>query len=527
MNHWDVVVVGCGVAGLHAAATLTDRGLRVLVLEKNGLFAGGRVAAYPKESFQYRGRSWEFSMEHGIHCWWRQYRNFRRFLDVRGLSDRLVKADEMTMLYYEKDRVHRANVGRKTLYNPIPEPLHLAPMLYDPVVRRLIGWRDLPKLPALCERLIEILAFDPNDPELTKHYDGRSLKSFFPGLPLIFRAFMNGLCRSGFFCDPPEVSLWAFLLALQLYVFLRKEDQEFYFARGNIVEEIFDPVIAAMEARGSRLCLGARLTGLKRRTGGDFELAFEADTDAARELLGGATGTLCPGQVVLAVDVEAARALSHGSPEIAQAIGDISAFEGRAATNVRLWWAKSPTLEYGESGMCNGVATADNFLWLHRFQPEFRAFHEQTGGSLSESHIYAPASMHRKSNEELVARVKRDMERAFPEVAGSLVHAAVIKNEATHINFPVGCAGSFPTVQTPVEGLFLAGDWIDGGSPVLYMERAAHTGICAANGVLKRRGLPCEPELKPEPPPAHVIAVQKSLRAVVRAGIRRGFIARG
>ena len=219
----------------------------------------------------------------------------------------------------------------------------------------------------------------------------------------------------------------------------------------------------------------------------------------------------------MAVDVEAARALGRVSPAIAEAIGDISAFRGRAATNIRLWWARSPTLEFGESGMCNGVATADNFLWLHRFQQEFAAFHEATGGSVSESHIYAPASLHSKPDDELIARVRRDMERAFPEIAGSLVHAAVIKNDATHINFPVGCAGSFPTVRTPVDGLFLAGDWIDGGTPVLYMERAAHTGICAANGVLRALGLPPEPELAPEPPPAHVVGIQRSLRALARA----------
>ena len=255
MSEWDVVVVGCGVAGLHAAATLTDRGLRVLVLEKNGFSPGGRVAAYPTETVHHGGRDWRFSMEHGIHCWWRQYRNFHRFLAVRGLSDRLVMADEMTMLHFQKTQVHRANVGRKTLHNRIPEPLHLAPMLVDPVVRRLIGMKDLPRLPALCARLVEIIAFDPTDPEHVLHYDSRSLKSFFPGLPLIFRQFMVGLCRSGFFCDPPEVSLWAFLVALQLYVFLRREDQAFWFARGNIVEEIFRPVIPRRRfwaARGGR-----------------------------------------------------------------------------------------------------------------------------------------------------------------------------------------------------------------------------------------------------------------------------------
>ena len=34
-------------------------------------------------------------MEHGVHCWWRQYPNFRRLIDRYGLNPELQKAHDL------------------------------------------------------------------------------------------------------------------------------------------------------------------------------------------------------------------------------------------------------------------------------------------------------------------------------------------------------------------------------------------------------------------------------------------------
>jgi isorenieratene synthase len=59
--------------------------------------------------------------------------------------------------------------------------------------------------------------------------------------------------------------------------------------------------------------------------------------------------------------------------------------------------------------------------------------------------------------------------------------------------FPVGGHATTPGVRTAVSGLTLAGDWVATPFPSALMERAAATGIGAANTILAARGYRTEP----------------------------------
>ena len=59
--------------------------------------------------------------------------------------------------------------------------------------------------------------------------------------------------------------------------------------------------------------------------------------------------------------------------------------------------------------------------------------------------------------------------------------------------FPIGAHGTTPGVRTDVPGLALAGDWVAAPFPCALMERAAVTGIIAANTILAARGYGTEP----------------------------------
>jgi isorenieratene synthase len=513
-----IVVVGGGIAGLCAAARLVEGDLPALVLERNPVSFGGRVCASPATVVRHAGREDVFPLEHGMHGWWRQYRNFLRFYEERGLLDALVPAYDQALVYRDSQELYRVNVGRRTQVTKLPEPLHHLPLFGDPTFRRLLSGKELRKFPRLVARVLEILRFDPYDPRALQRYDGQAVKDFLPGLPIIFQAFLRSLTRSGFFSDPPEVSLWAFLLSLQLYVFLRKEDQTFHFMRGPVATHFCEPVVADIRRGGGAAVRGVTVTGLTRRPEGGWELTW-ARTNGAVPVqddpvgqFAAPTGVLSAGHLVLAADVEGAKRLAALSPELREATGDLQVFHGRGSTNIRLWWSRSPDEELAESGVFAGRFSADNFFWLHRIQDVFRAWHRETGGAVSECHIYAPQAMHALPDEELIGRVREDMEAAFPEVAGTCIHAAIVRNDATHINFPVGCGASFPPVETPWPDLALAGDWVDGGAPVLYMERACETGTQAANVVLAAHGRPTVPVLHPERAPGHVRFIQRVLR---------------
>ncbi len=512
------VVVGGGIAGITAALHLAERGLPVTLLERNGVSFGGRVAEYEPVTLEHQGRSWTFPMEHGVHGWWRQYRNFLALVDRLGLNQRLIDAFDQTLVFCDGSGTYRTNVGRETQITPVPEPFHHTQLLRKKNIRRLIRTSDLPRFATLAVKVLEAVNFDPSDPAHQRRYDHLSVKDYTDGVPFFYSAFLRSLSRSGFFSDPQHVSLWAFLIALQHYVFLRRDDQRFAFTRASVMPSLMEPMLQRIRAAGGRLVRGVRVKRVERAPGGGWWLSWNRGEGQPCEEPGfrGRGGRQKASQLVLAVDVAGAAELLDSSPQLEPAWGDLGVFQGRPAVNIRMWWSRAPLETHGESGVFAGSTTADNYFWLHRFQDLFGDWHRVTGGAVSECHVYAPASKHRLSDQELLQRCRRDLESAFPEVAGSCIHSELVRNRSTHINFPVGCAGSFPTVATPFPDLHLCGDWVDGGVAVLYMERACQTGIAAANGVLRAHGLRPWPVLEPAPPPAHIRALQRGLRKLDR-----------
>ncbi len=518
----QAVVVGAGIAGICAALGLAERDLPVLLLERNGFSAGGRVAEYPATTFHYRGKTYTCSVEHGIHGWWRQYRNFLALLERHGLSDRLVDAYDQTVVFDDGRNVYRTNVGRETQITPVPEPLHHISLFFKRNILRMMKARDIPRIATLGLKVLESVRFDPWDPEYLAHYDKLNITDYQRGVPYFYQAFIRSLSRSGFFSDPQHVSLWAFMLALQHYVFLRRTDQCFAFSRDAIRNTLLDPLVEKIREAGGQLLKGVRVVEVEPLDGGGWRLHWtvgEPPASVEPETHLGTSGIIDTRQLVLALDVEGAKELQTRSPHLQSVLGDLSVFKGRRATTVKIWWARSPTNRWGDSGVFAGKSMADAYFWLHRFQDEAIAWHRETGGAVSENHVYAPDFKHDLGDDEIYQRVKRDMERSFPEVAFSAVHHVVVRNRAVHIDFPVGCAGSFPPVETAYPDLALCGDWIDGGVPVLYMERACQTGLAAANILLSHRGLPTRQILEPLPPPPHIQRLQVLLRRLGKLGL--------
>jgi isorenieratene synthase len=518
VNTKRVVVVGGGIAGVCAALHLAERGVEVTLIERNGVSVGGRVARYPDAELRHQGELHRFPMEHGIHGWWRQYRNFLALIERLGLSDRMIDAYDQTLVFRDSRDTYRTNVGRETQITPVPEPFHHVQLLRKKNIRRIISASDLPRFLTLGFKLLESVMFEPDDPAHLARYDDLSVREYTDGVPFFYRAFLGSLTRSGFFSDPPQVSLWAFLIALQHYVFLRREDQRFSFTRGPIVPSLLEPMLERIRAAGGRVVKGVRVSRVQRADDGGWYLGWARGEGPASEERGfrGRGGRIKADQLVLAVDVAGAAELLERSPALEPAWGDLGVFEGRPAINIRCWWSRAPDHTWGESGVFAGKATADNYFWLHRFQDAFAAWHRRTGGAVSECHIYAPASKHALPDQRLLDEVLADMENALPDLDGACIHQEIIRNRPTHINFPVGCAGSFPTVETPFPDLHLCGDWVDGGVAVLYMERACQTGIKAANGVLEALGLEPFELLGPVPPPPHIQRLQRALRRVDR-----------
>jgi isorenieratene synthase len=134
-----------------------------------------------------------------------------------------------------------------------------------------------------------------------------------------------------------------------------------------------------------------------------------------------------------------------------------------------------------------GFGRVDNISVLERFEAGAATWAGRTGGSVVEMHAYALAEG--TSHDELRAEMRAVLDRLCPEFAGARVVAGQYLVEA---DCPL--AGTEPwtqrlTVATPDPRVVVAGAWVRCDYPTALMERAATTGLLAANRLLAGWGL--------------------------------------
>jgi isorenieratene synthase len=125
-----------------------------------------------------------------------------------------------------------------------------------------------------------------------------------------------------------------------------------------------------------------------------------------------------------------------------------------------------------------------NFFWLDKIYEGYRKWHDETGGSCIEVHVYGPGEVLKQNDAVLLTNVLTDFYRAFPELKGHLIKPHVQRNAATHTLPALGARGTHLGIETPWPNLFCAGDWVRYESPAFFLERACVTGIEAANRIL-------------------------------------------
>jgi hydroxysqualene dehydroxylase len=85
-----------------------------------------------------------------------------------------------------------------------------------------------------------------------------------------------------------------------------------------------------------------------------------------------------------------------------------------------------------------------------------------------------------QTNEELVERATREVHEALPRAAAArLVHASAVRERRATFSLAPGQPAR-PGTETTVQGLLLAGDWVDTGLPAT-IEGAVVSGHRAAS----------------------------------------------
>ena len=477
-NHYDTIIIGGGVAGLTAALHLAERGLKPLILEA-GERVGGRFSG--KDDIIVNDR--HFPNEHGVHGIWSSYVNLKDMLKRHGILPQLIPAVDEQWIYRSGRFIGRASIGAAIRNTWLPAPLHYIQLFLLPRFLWMLDLRDWAGIFHVWSTLLMAIGIDPfvEDQPLEGLTFGAALKRWGPSL----RALFFGLTRNGLSTDPDDVPLAGILAFLRFYTLLRRDAWAFdYFPNGG--GEVCENLCAKIMQLGGVFRLKSRVNRVDAARDGQWIVHYERD---------GVHESSKASYVILASDSPAAESVIKNSFP-----ADNWFFpKGLAHAVIRLWFDKKPR-KSPESGIFSGDFVMHNFFWLHKIYDPYRFWHDETGGSCIEVHVYGPGEVLGQTDAVLLTNVLTDFYRAFPELKGHLIKPHIQRNGATHTLPALGARGTHLGIETPWANLFCAGDWVRHETPAFFLERACVTGLEAANRVLAFSGLE-RFELQMVPPP--------------------------
>jgi isorenieratene synthase len=501
------IIIGGGIAGLTAALHLAERGLHPLVLEADER-CGGRLKGGADVILNHAGQTWRFGTEHGVHGIWSPYRNLQTMWARHRIRPVLVPAREEEWVLGAGRIVHRANVGSAIRESWVPAPFHYLGMFARPRFLAMVTLLDVFAMAAVLGGLLAALSIDPLGEE--QPLKGMTLADFCRGWTPTLVAFFAGLARNAFPEDPKDMPASGFVAFLRFYTLRRRDAWAFSYLPTNGGTSVIEPMVRVLQSLGGEVITRARVTRLEKQPDG-WRVAWER---------GGESQSAQAVHVVLAVDAPAAESLLRTSPDTSEGAARLNLPRGRRTAIVRLWFDVAPRSTLAEAGILTGDFALHNFFWLHRIYNEYIRWHRDTGGSALEAHIYGPPELFDQPDANLLARAIVDVNRAWPELKGHLIHSALSRNDATHTLFQVGLPDEHLGVVTPWPHLFCCGDWVRGRNSAMFLERACVTGILAANAVLQGLGLEEWPVLT-HPQPEWLAGQIESIMYQIRKSMRR------
>jgi carotenoid phi-ring synthase / carotenoid chi-ring synthase len=485
-----VGVVGGGIAGIAAACVLAERGARVIVYERER-WLGGRAGAWTDEL----GGVGRFEMERGFHAFFRQYYNLRAL--IRRVDPELAllaPLDDYPILGPE-GTASFAGLSRRL-------PVNLVQLVAR---TESLGLRAL-----ACVDLRSALAMLRFDLEATyAAYDRITARQYLDGLgfPAPARRTLFDVFAHSFFNPEATMSAAELLMMFHFYLLGNPEGLVFDVARRPFSVGLWRPLAAYLAARSAEIAPGEEVVEIARTPGG-----FAIATAAGRRDRVDAC--------VLALAVPALQKLTAASPDL-----DGRAFRaGVGSLDVTLpfavWrlWLDAPTAgDRAPFAGTTGVGLLGNISLYHRFEDESRAWAARTGGAVVELHAYAVPC---DAGEDDIRRdLRAGLGRCYPETRGARVVAERYLQRRDCPAFAAGSWASRPGVATDIDGLALAGDFVKLAMPSALMERAATSGMLAANLLLARRGVAGEPIASV--PPRGVLARPILGRQRAAVGARR------
>jgi squalene-associated FAD-dependent desaturase len=454
----DVIVIGAGFAGLSAAAMLSERGARVLVLDARAQ-AGGRATAFTD-------RVTGELVDNGQHVLFGCYRETFEFLRRVNAIDNVRFQPSLRVAYVDL-------LGRRSMLTcpPLPSPLHLlaAVLDWDPMpwrdrlsALRLSGplWRARREL----RRTGTVTADPPGTVSewLSAHGQGHKLTTWL-WEPLAVAALNQG---------PAVASAAPFLRVLAEMFGPDASAAAMVLPTRPLHLMYAEPARKYIESRGGEV----RLNALARIVTANNEVE-------AVEIRG---EHIPARRVISTVPWHGLQSLFGNAPPAALAptIAAASSMGSMPIVTVNLWYDRHvmDDVFVGLPGR--------SMQWV--FDKRI-ALGPSTGSGQAPSHLSLVSSgataLTGMDQAALTALAAREVAEALPAArAATLVRATVVREKQATFSLAPG-QPQRPGTLTPVKGLYLAGDWIDTGLPGT-IESAVVSGHWAAEACDQARRQP-------------------------------------
>jgi isorenieratene synthase len=453
------IVVGAGIAGIGAALVLAERGVQVTLIEKSDRL-GGRLASYPERL----PAGDTFQMERGFPAFHRHYYNLRSIVQ---------RVDpDLTILRPLADYPVLGPDGAPTSFANLPTtaPLNLLSLL-----RRtpFVSLRDLRSIDP--EAVRAMVSFDPQ--KSYARYDTESARTYLDRLNLptkarevVFRVFCHSV-----FHDEASVSAAEMLSMLHYYFLGNPEGMCFDVLEEPTGDVLFSPLARILVALGVEVRLGESVTEVTRERGDRLRIKTSS-------------GELESDGLVLATEVRGLRAIYDASAQLAEdpAFAATMGALAPAAPYVvfRLFYGQPVRDDRAPFASIAGHGALDSITLYDRFEGESRRFALRTGGSVVQLQAFGLEG--ERDDASIRVELKSTLARLYPELDRlEPVHEVYLRGHDGP-SFAPGSGATRVRVATPYGNIAIAGDHVKVPFPTALMERAASSGIMAANALLDR-----------------------------------------
>jgi squalene-associated FAD-dependent desaturase len=444
--------VGGGIAGLACGVELCRSNLTVTLLESSPLLGG-------------RARSWTDEdtgdvVDIGPHILLSEYHNMLRLLDDLGTRDQIAWQAGKFITFVDEPRPADIRMRR------IPAPFHVVPSL---IAAPQVSLLDL----ASNYKVLWQVTHMNEDEHL--RLDGIDAERHLRDMGVTERCidwFWRSACMSIMNVPLEKCSAGALLRFFRFMMGV--SGYQVGFAKIGL-GELFAPGAARfIREHGGQVLTGTAASAIR-----------DADGAATGVQLADGT-TLAATAVIGAVPPhELAALLPRPWQDQHQVFGDLTRFAPSPYVSTYLWFDRKLTDEkFWARVWAPGNLNYDSYD-LANIRPEWASRPSVIASNILHSH-----EADGLSDDEIIAITLRELGEYLPEISDARLRRARVHRIPMGVPAPYpGTERLRPPTKTPVEHLYLAGDWIDTQLPP-SMESAVRSGYLAAEAVLEKLGRP-------------------------------------